>query len=226
MGREGPSSTSWVSFPFHYNIVCTCTSRNSSSSGSSSSSSNKSSSALRHYPSDLPRLWSSLSFGQRVDNCLKTAAPIVIVVTTAFDNESLTPIRPSNTTAAVIVVEASVPRAYWRAAYPRIASTITLSWAVKSASDFKRTSNIFSPVASSLELLRICWTCVGLQQWSVTSSIERNEDRVRRIAVFRPEETTIHLRCPRICWWWICEFSMDWRPRGWVEDELRMVAGG
>ncbi len=36
----------------------------------------------------------------------------------------------------------------------------------------------------------------------------------------------IHLRCPQVCWWWICMCPAHEGPRGCIENWLRSVTGG
>ncbi len=70
---------------------------------------------------------------------------------------------------------------------------------------------------------------VGFQQWSVAGSQARKEDRVRSVAsgnaILGPGEPAIHLRCPRICRWWIPERPADEGSRGGIGDVPMMVAG-
>ncbi len=54
---------------------------------------------------------------------------------------------------------------------------------------------------------------VGFQQWSVTGSQARKEDHVHSVVsrntILGPGEPAIHLRCPRICRWWIYKRPAD-----------------
>ncbi len=56
----------------------------------------------------------------------------------------------------------------------------------------------------------------------------RKEDRVRSVAsghaILGPGEPAIHLRCPRICRWWICKRPADEGSRGGIGDGPREVA--
>ncbi len=69
---------------------------------------------------------------------------------------------------------------------------------------------------------------VGFHQWSVAGSQARKEDRVR--SVIRGHailgEPATHLRCPRICRWWISKRPADERSQGGIGDGPRRVAGG
>ncbi len=132
----------------------------------------------------------------------------------------------------VFIVEASASKAYPRVALV-IASTLSGS-VVITLSGGEGLPNLFSLIESSLGHLRSqCWIVLGssLQrghsgsvegieeigvgfQWkSVTVSKARKEDSIHTVAnglaVFRPNEPAIHLRCPRTCWWWICECYTD-----------------
>ncbi len=57
-------------------------------------------------------------------------------------------------------------------------------------------------VCGGVEEIGVCF-----QQRSVVGSKERKEDRVPSVAnghaIFGPGEPAIHLRYPRVCWWWI-----------------------
>ncbi len=69
----------------------------------------------------------------------------------------------------------------------------------------------------------------GFQQRSVAALKVRKEDRVRSVvggrAIFGPGEPVIHLRCPRVCWWWVCWCSVDEGSRGCIGIGPRMVSG-
>ncbi len=71
---------------------------------------------------------------------------------------------------------------------------------------------------------------VGFQQRSVAGSQAREEDRVRSVgsghAIHGPREPAIHLRCPRICRWWMCKRPADEGSQGGIGDRPRTVAGG
>ncbi len=71
---------------------------------------------------------------------------------------------------------------------------------------------------------------VGFQQWCVTGSQARKEDRVRPVAsgheILGPNEPAMHFRCRRIYRWWIYKRPADEGSRGGIEDGPRGVAGG
>ncbi len=70
--------------------------------------------------------------------------------------------------------------------------------------------------------------CVGFQQWGVASSQARKEARsvVSGHAILGSGEPAIHLRCPRICRWWVCKCPADEGSREGTGDRPRRVAGG
>ncbi len=69
---------------------------------------------------------------------------------------------------------------------------------------------------------------VSFQQWSVTDSQARKEDRVRSLASGRAMlgqgEPAIHLRCPRIRRWWIPKRPANEGSRGGIVKGPRGVA--
>ncbi len=69
---------------------------------------------------------------------------------------------------------------------------------------------------------------VGFQQWSMASSQARKEDRVHSVAsghaILRPGEPAIHLRYPRVCWWWIYKCFADEGSRGCIGNGPKRVA--
>ncbi len=150
---------------------------------------------------------------------------LVILVYIAF-------FQTSAVVVVVVVVEAAAPNVNPRVT---LASASTLSGpVVRTLMGGEGLPNMFCLVASSLGRLRsqcsyrlrllfakgtkgVCGGVeeigVGFQQWCVAGSRARQEDRVRLVAsgraIFGPGETTIHLRCPRVCWWWICKRPAD-----------------
>ncbi len=115
---------------------------------------------------------------------------------------------------AVVVVDVSAPKVF---PMVTIANASTLSGSVvRSSRGGQGLPNMFC-------------VGVGVQPWRVAGSQGRKESRVRSVvsghAILGPGEPAIHIRCPRICRWWIYKRPADEGSRGGIGDGPRRVTG-